>query len=137
MPEDCLLRKDLETNKKGSIGPINGVKFEMNIPIEFPMKPPFIRVVFPQIAGGYTWSTGAICFEALTESGWISTMSLVALANALVAFLNDKDNPVRLVSVGDGKTIPAYNREAALREGRQINQAHQGSWGNNRKDMKS
>ena len=109
---------------------VKGVVFEMNICNDFPMKPPQIRIVHPQLQGGYTWGSGAICFEALTVSGWISSMSLPSLANALVAFLNDKENPVRLVSVGeDGKTIKGYTREAALKEGRSISEAHQGGWG--------
>ena len=84
------------TNDKLPPNFLRGVLFEMNIPNEFPLKPPAIRIVHPQLRGGYSWPSGAICFEALTESGWAATMSLVSLANALVAFLNDKGNPVSL-----------------------------------------
>ena len=30
------------------------------------MGPPFVRVVYPKLRGGYVFEHGAICFEALT-----------------------------------------------------------------------
>lgn len=88
--KDSTLRKQLEQHK------LAGVRCELSLPDNFPMGPPMIRVVHPKLTGGFVFSSGAICFEALTPKGWVTTMSLPSLTIALIAFFNDNRNPVRL-----------------------------------------
>lgn len=38
----------------------------------FPFEPPFVRVVYPVIKGGYVLTGGALCMELLTKQGWSS-----------------------------------------------------------------
>lgn len=133
MPHDCPLRKDLERCK------VSGVTCELNIPETFPMAAPFIRVVYPKLKGGYIFASGAVCFEALTPQGWVTTMSLPSLAMALVAFFNCKERPVSVEHVGEGGVIKEYNFDAAKKEIAHIIRAHKdgSSWSQKREDMKS
>jgi len=44
----------------------------MSFPNEYPMKPPFVRVVRPRFKflTGHITVGGSICMQALTASGW-------------------------------------------------------------------
>ncbi|KAG5892092.1 hypothetical protein JTB14_011992 [Gonioctena quinquepunctata] len=45
----------------------------------YPFEPPFVRVVYPVISGGYVLVGGAICMELLTKQGWSSAYRLEAV----------------------------------------------------------
>ncbi|CAD7973812.1 unnamed protein product [Amoebophrya sp. A120] len=132
--KDSKLHKQLKSHN------LAGVRFEINVPDEFPMMPPNLRVVHPKLSGSYVFSGGAICFEALTPKGWVITMTLASLAVAVVALLADSDLPAQVTDVGDMKTltVPGYTREAAAREAKQIASAHRGgsSWSQSIANMK-
>lgn len=53
----------------------------------FPMEPPFVRVCYPVITGGYVLTGGAICMELLTPQGWSSAYSIEALIMQISATL--------------------------------------------------
>lgn len=53
----------------------------------FPMEPPFVRIVYPVIVGGYVLTGGAICMELLTTQGWSSAYSIEALIMQISATL--------------------------------------------------
>jgi len=53
----------------------------------FPMQPPFVRIVYPILSGGYVLTGGAICMELLTPQGWSSAYSIEALIMQLSATL--------------------------------------------------
>ena len=42
----------------------------------FPFEPPFVRICYPVIQGGYVLNGGAICMELLTKQGYIQLLSL-------------------------------------------------------------
>ena len=42
----------------------------VEIPDAYPHAPPFVRVVYPKLSGGFVTRSGAICAEALTPAGW-------------------------------------------------------------------
>jgi ubiquitin-conjugating enzyme E2 Q len=135
LPEDCRLRKDLEKHA------LEGVRLELAVPKEFPMSPPSVRILHPQLSGGHVFPGGAICFEPLTPAGWSSTISLPSLAVMVAAHLaNDSTRPVTVQSVGaDRKTIPQYTREAAEKELAQIIRAHNDGtkWSVSREKLRS
>jgi len=48
------------------------IELEMTFPNEYPMKPPFVRVVRPRFKflTGHITIGGSICMQVLTTSGW-------------------------------------------------------------------
>lgn len=53
----------------------------------FPFDPPFVRVVYPVLHGGYVLSGGAICMELLTAQGWSSAYSVESIILQIAATL--------------------------------------------------
>ena len=51
------------------------------------MSPPFIRVCYPVLVGGYVLTGGALCMELLTPQGWSSAYSIEAVIMQLSATL--------------------------------------------------
>jgi len=109
---------------------LEGIYFEMQIPNEYPMLPPFVRIKHPKLSGGYVFEHGAICFEPLTPKGWPIAMTLSSLMIAIKGIFDY--NPVFVSSVGDvkNKTIPGYTEEGARRDYKTVLMAHEGgkSW---------
>lgn len=92
------------------------------------MKPPFIRVTYPKLEGGFVFKAGAICFEPLTAQGWSLSMGLPALVIAIKGFFDNHD--LSVVSTGKDGVIKDYTLDAALRESEHIAKVHKGgsSW---------
>jgi len=53
----------------------------------YPFDPPFVRVVYPIIVGGYVLDGGAICMELLTQKGWSSAYTVEAVIMQISAAL--------------------------------------------------
>ncbi|XP_014209896.1 ubiquitin-conjugating enzyme E2 Q2 [Copidosoma floridanum] len=53
----------------------------------YPFEPPFVRVVYPMISGGYVLIGGAICMELLTKQGWSSAYTVEAVIMQISATL--------------------------------------------------
>ena len=53
----------------------------------YPFDPPFVRVVFPVLTGGYVLGGGAICMELLTKQGWSSAYTIEAVILQIAATL--------------------------------------------------
>jgi len=53
----------------------------------YPFAPPFVRIVYPVLSGGYVLHGGAICMELLTKQGWSSAYSIEALIMQISATL--------------------------------------------------
>ncbi|XP_031637372.1 ubiquitin-conjugating enzyme E2 Q2 [Contarinia nasturtii] len=53
----------------------------------YPFEPPFVRVVYPIISGGYVLLGGAICMELLTKQGWSSAYTVEAVIMQIAATL--------------------------------------------------
>ncbi|XP_023015798.1 ubiquitin-conjugating enzyme E2 Q2 [Leptinotarsa decemlineata] len=53
----------------------------------YPFEPPFVRVVYPVISGGYVLVGGAICMELLTKQGWSSAYTVEAVIMQISATL--------------------------------------------------
>ncbi|CAG8329945.1 unnamed protein product [Penicillium salamii] len=111
------LAKDLQTVNMQSI------VLELRFPSQFPMDPPFIRVIrprflgFAQGGGGHVTSGGAMCLELLTQSGWLPTASIESvLLQVRMAILNPDPRPARLslnaskMDYSVGEAVDAYKR---------------------------
>jgi ubiquitin-conjugating enzyme E2 Q len=94
---DLPLAKDLK-----KVG-IQSVVMEMRFPKDYPMTPPFVRIVRPRFlefangGGGHVTAGGALCLELLTNSGWspISSIESVLLQIRL-AICSQDPRPAKL-----------------------------------------
>eukprot|EP00927_Polykrikos_kofoidii_P060089 TRINITY_DN55153_c0_g1_i1.p1 TRINITY_DN55153_c0_g1~~TRINITY_DN55153_c0_g1_i1.p1 ORF type:complete len:341 (-),score=63.02 TRINITY_DN55153_c0_g1_i1:86-1108(-) len=77
-PDSCSLKRDLQNFAAKNPSREAAVVFEIVFPRDYPMKPPFIRVVRPrfEMHTGHVTVGGSICMESLTPSGWLPTVSL-------------------------------------------------------------
>ncbi|KAJ5152995.1 uncharacterized protein N7482_009473 [Penicillium canariense] len=110
------LAKDLKAAKLAS------VILEIRFPPQFPMDPPFVRVIRPRFmefargGGGHVTAGGAMCLELLTNSGWSAVTSMESLLLQVRMALSATDpHPGRLSHerVGDysvGEAVQAYTR---------------------------
>ncbi|XP_077869002.1 ubiquitin-conjugating enzyme E2 Q2-like [Saccoglossus kowalevskii] len=82
---DSPLHSDLLTlkEKEGKDHILLNMTFKEN----FPYEPPFVRVVFPVLTGGYVLGGGAICMELLTKQGWSSAYTIEAVIMQISATL--------------------------------------------------
>lgn len=118
---DGHLAKDLASNKLDL-----SIDLELSMPDGYPIEPPFVRVVYPQLFGGYVFSRGGICFEPLTTKGWIPSMSLPSLAVAIKGILDYGDVRVKGVGNRQMRSIPQYTEEGARKDHTAISAAHRG-----------
>lgn len=113
------LAKDLKEANMQSI------VLELRFPAQFPMEPPFVRVIRPRFleyslgGGGHVTSGGAMCMELLTQSGWLPTSSIESvLLQVRMAILNPEPRPARLstnkskTEYSVGEAVEAYRRVA-------------------------
>lgn len=117
-PEQSKLSLDLL--KHG----LSSVELDMTIPANFPHKPPFIRVVYPKLSGGFVFDHGAICFEGLTDHGWSPAMNLFHLSLCIKALLDEGAARVQGVGNRQNKEIPEYNADAAKKDFAHIMKVH-------------
>ncbi|XP_066921578.1 ubiquitin-conjugating enzyme E2 Q2-like [Clytia hemisphaerica] len=76
----------------------------------FPMEPPFVRVCYPAITGGYVLNGGAICMELLTPQGWSSAYSIEALIMQISATLVKGKARVDFSSTNRINTVYSLNK---------------------------
>ena len=111
------LAKDLKS--KG----IKSVVMEIRFGKDYPMSPPFVRVIRPRFlsfmqgGGGHVTAGGALCMELLTNSGWSAVSNIESvLLQVRLAMSSTDPKPARLepgASVRDyavGEAIDAYIR---------------------------
>ncbi|KAI4240000.1 MAG: hypothetical protein LQ352_007743, partial [Teloschistes flavicans] len=101
---------------------LKSVIMEMRFGKDYPMSPPFVRIIRPRFlsfmsgGGGHVTAGGALCMELLTNSGWsaVSNMESVLLQVRLALSSTDpkparlEPGPVR--DYGVGEAIAAYVR---------------------------
>jgi ubiquitin-conjugating enzyme E2 Q len=120
------LAKDLKNSN------LKSIVVELRFPAQFPMDPPFVRVIRPRFlefaagGGGHVTAGGAMCMELLTHSGWLPSASIESvLLQVRMALTATDPQPARL-STGNCKTdysvgeaVTAYTR-ACLAHGWKI-----------------
>ncbi|KAJ5815775.1 hypothetical protein N7474_007552 [Penicillium riverlandense] len=120
---------------------LKSIVLELRFPPQFPMAPPFARVIRPRFrefaagGGGHVTAGGAMCMELLTDSGWLPTASIESvLLQVRMAMTNLEPFPARLApgppqDYKVGEAIEAYQR-ACLRHGWRVPEGIQRlSWG--------
>eukprot|EP00794_Sanderia_malayensis_P009965 gene9965-10987_t len=84
--KESKLYKDIQNLRK-SDDKAEGISLSMTFTERFPFQPPFVRICYPVLTGGYVLSGGAICMELLTPQGWSSAYSIEAVIMQISATL--------------------------------------------------
>jgi len=70
-PDSQLRRDMIEKN-------VDHIELNFSFPEDYPISPPFVRVVQPKLRGGHVYE-GAICLELLTKKGWSCSYCVEAI----------------------------------------------------------
>ena len=101
---------------------IKSVVMEMRFGKDYPMSPPFVRIIRPRFlsfmqgGGGHVTAGGALCMELLTNSGWSAVSNIESvLLQVRLAISSTDPKPARLESgsvrdYGVGEAVEAYIR---------------------------
>lgn len=105
---------------------IKSIVMELRFGKDYPMSPPFVRVIRPRFlgfnqgGGGHVTLGGAMCMQLLTNDGWsaVSTIEAVLL-QVRVAITSTDPKPARLDThgrqdYGIGEAVEAYMRACAV-----------------------
>lgn len=107
---------------------VNSVVLEIRFGKNFPISPPFIRVIRPRFlpfmsgGGGHVTGGGALCMELLTNNGWSAVNSIESvLMQVRLAISSTDPKPARLQSTakngqqhyGVGEAMEAFIRACA------------------------
>ncbi|KAI9657990.1 MAG: hypothetical protein M1821_002647 [Bathelium mastoideum] len=86
---------------------LDSVILELRFPANYPLAPPFVRVLRPRFrpfiagGGGHVTAGGALCMELLTNSGWSPANSVEAvLVQVRMALMSEEPRPARLEGAG-------------------------------------
>ena len=113
---DLPIAQDMK--KKG----IKSVVLEIRFGAQYPMSPPFVRVIRPRFlsfmhgGGGHVTMGGALCMELLTNSGWSAVSNIESvLLQVRLAMSSTDPKPARLDQgslrdYGIGEAVEAFTR---------------------------
>lgn len=94
---------------------LKSVVLEMRFGANYPMEPPFVRVIKPRFlpfnsgGGGHVTAGGSICMELLTNSGWSAVSSIESvLLQVRMAISSREPKPAQLESGGRGGGMVEY-----------------------------
>jgi ubiquitin-conjugating enzyme E2 Q len=105
---------------------VKSVVLELRFGKDYPMSPPFVRVIrprflgFAQGGGGHVTAGGAMCMQLLTNDGWSAVSSIESvLLQVRMAISSLEPKPARLeqggrVDYGVGEAVEAYMRACAV-----------------------
>jgi ubiquitin-conjugating enzyme E2 Q len=105
---------------------VKSVVLELRFGKEYPMSPPFVRVIrprflsFQQGGGGHVTAGGAMCMQLLTNDGWSAVSSIESvLLQVRMAISSTDPKPARLApggptDYGVGEAVEAYMRACAV-----------------------
>lgn len=88
---------------------VSHITMEAVFPEEFPLKPPFVRVVAPRMLGTFVSKTGGMCLQALSHKHWLPSLSMSSLFVGIRAKILEKQPQMTPV---DGR----YKRKAAFED---------------------
>ena len=101
---------------------LKSVVMEIRFGKDFPMSPPFVRVIRPRFlsfmagGGGHVTAGGALCMELLTNSGWSAVNNIESvLLQVRLAMSSTEPRPARLEpgmvrDYGVGEAVEAFVR---------------------------
>ncbi|KNG83643.1 ubiquitin conjugating enzyme [Aspergillus nomiae NRRL 13137] len=128
------LSQDLE------VAGMTSIVMELRFPPQFPMSPPFVRIIrprflpFSQGGGGHVTAGGAMCMELLTGSGWSPVSSIESvLLQVRMALTSTDPVPARLdqrrtQDYAVGEAVAAYTRVCQLHGWKVPDDLQQVSW---------
>lgn len=105
---------------------VKSVVLELRFGKDYPMVPPFVRVIRPRFlsfaagGGGHVTAGGAMCMELLTNDGWSAASSIESvLVQVRMAITSLDPKPARLEGTvrndyGVGEAVEAYIRACAM-----------------------
>jgi ubiquitin-conjugating enzyme E2 Q len=105
---------------------VKSVVLELRFGKDYPMVPPFVRVIRPRFlsfaagGGGHVTAGGAMCMELLTNDGWSAVSSIESvLVQVRMAITSLDPKPARLENggrhdYGVGEAVEAYIRACSL-----------------------
>jgi ubiquitin-conjugating enzyme E2 Q len=105
---------------------VKSVVLELRFGKDYPMSPPFVRVIrprflgFQQGGGGHVTAGGAMCMQLLTNDGWSAVSSIEGvLLQVRMAISSLDPKPARLAQGGPadygvGEAVEAYMRACAV-----------------------
>ncbi|RDA83495.1 hypothetical protein CP532_2672 [Ophiocordyceps camponoti-leonardi (nom. inval.)] len=121
---DLPLARDMR--EQGAASVVLEIRFGSN----FPLAPPFVRVIRPRFlpfangGGGHITAGGAVCSEMLTLSGWLPTLTMEKVMLQVRLGLCDGNPPARLQPTthfpfrsgdyGVSEAVEAYRRAAQV-----------------------
>ncbi|KAJ5124723.1 Ubiquitin-conjugating enzyme E2 [Penicillium bovifimosum] len=121
---DLPLAKDLKSIN------LKSIVLELRFPPQFPIDPPFFRVIRPRFlqfaagGGGHVTVGGAMCMELLTHSGWLPTASIESvLLQVRLAITSTDPRPARLERVSMS-TRKDYSVAEAVEDYRRVAIVH-------------
>ncbi|KAL5115888.1 hypothetical protein ACEQ8H_006204 [Pleosporales sp. CAS-2024a] len=105
---------------------LKSVVLELRFGRDYPMSPPFVRVIrprflgFAQGGGGHVTAGGAMCMQLLTNDGWSAVSSMESvLLQVRMAISSLEPKPARLersgrIDYGVAEAVEAYTRACAV-----------------------
>ncbi|KAH7396607.1 hypothetical protein DE146DRAFT_42745 [Phaeosphaeria sp. MPI-PUGE-AT-0046c] len=105
---------------------VKSIVLELRFGKDYPMSPPFVRVIRPRFlgfqagGGGHVTAGGAMCMELLTNDGWSAVSSIESvLLQVRMAISSLDPKPARLenggrMDYGVGEAVDAYMRACAV-----------------------
>ncbi|KAL1801352.1 hypothetical protein ACET3X_001694 [Alternaria dauci] len=114
------LAKDMKSKN------VTSIVLELRFGKDYPMSPPFVRVIrprflgFQQGGGGHVTAGGAMCMQLLTNDGWSAVSSIESvLLQVRMAISSLDPKPARLqaggpADYGVGEAVEAYMRACAV-----------------------
>lgn len=113
---DLPLAKDLKEKD------LKSVVLEIRFGKEYPISPPFVRVIRPRFVGfasgggGHVTAGGALCMELLTNSGWSAVANIESVLLQVRLAISSRDprparlEPGRVRDYGVGEAVEAFIR---------------------------
>jgi hypothetical protein len=107
------------------------INFEITLPDDYPLSPPFIRIITPRFVHltGHITIGGSICSELLMKQNWVPTLSILKVM--IIVCHNMVDGGARLER-GSGLIRPYTFAEAESAYNRMI-RTHGAEWSNSKK----
>lgn len=119
--KDSDLAKQLKKNN------IDGIQIEIRLHQNWPMQPPYIRVVYPifEFMTGHITSGGSFCNHLLTEDGWAPSCNLLAVINMLSFELTEtSDGDAARIDVARSRRGEKYSYQESLTAYRRMATTH-------------
>eukprot|EP00397_Hematodinium_sp_SG-2012_P039457 GEMP01043082.1.p1 GENE.GEMP01043082.1~~GEMP01043082.1.p1 ORF type:complete len:517 (+),score=113.30 GEMP01043082.1:126-1676(+) len=106
---------------------IIAMEFEVMVSHAYPVAPPHVRLVSPQISAGnfFVQKHGALCLEVLSPSGWSPALTIEQVALQIKSMMADAKG-----SIGMSIFSASYSREGAWSTAKAVESYHENhGWG--------